>query len=38
MMMKMKSRSHGNDLDSPRSGRIINESMMSRYDGDACMY
>ena len=38
MMMKMKNRSRGNDIDSPRSRRIINESMMSRYDDDACMY
>ena len=37
-MMKMKNRSHGYDIDSPRSRHIINISMMSRYDDDAYMY
>ena len=38
MMMKMKNRSHGHYINSPRSGHIINISMMSRYDDDAYMY
>ena len=38
MMMKMKNRSHGHDINSPRSRHIINISMMSRYDDDAYMY
>ena len=35
--MKMKNRSHGRDIDSPRSRYVVNISMMSRYD-DANMY
>ena len=38
MMMKMKNRSHGHDINSPRSRHIINISIMSRYDDDAYMY
>ena len=37
MMMKMKNRSHGHDINSPRSRQIVNISMMFRYD-DAYMY
>ena len=37
MMMKMKNRSHGHDIGSPRSRYVVNISMMSRYD-DANMY
>ena len=33
----MKNRSHGRDIDSPRSRYVVNISMMSRYD-DANMY
>ena len=36
-MMKMKNRSHGRDIGSPRSRYVVNISMMSRYD-DANMY
>ena len=38
MMMKMKIRSYGHYINSPRSGHIINISMMSRYDDDAYVY
>ena len=37
MMMKMKNRSHGHDINSPRSRRVINTSIMSRCDDDAYM-
>ena len=37
MMMKMKNRSHGREIDSPRSRYVVNISMMSHYD-DANMY
>ena len=38
MMMKMKNRQHGRDINSPRSRHIIvNISMMFRYD-DGYMY
>ena len=36
--MKMNNRSHGHDIDSPRSRYIINITMMSQYDDDAYMY
>ena len=40
MMIKMKNRPHGHDIDSPKSRHIIiNISMISRYDDDdTCMY
>ena len=38
MRMKMKNRSHGHNISSPRSRHIINISMMSRYDDDPYMY
>ena len=37
MMMKMKNRSHGHDIDSPRSRHVINLSIMSWHDDDACI-
>ena len=37
MMMKMKNRSHGHDINSPSSGHTVNTSMMSQYD-DTYMY
>ena len=39
MMIKMKNRSHGPDVNSPRSRHKVNISMVSWYDnGDAYMY
>ena len=35
--MKMKNRSHGHDINSPRSRHIVNISMMFWY-GDTYMY
>ena len=34
-MMKMKNRSHGHDIDSPRSRHVINVSILSSHDDDA---
>ena len=34
-MMKMKNRSHGHDIDSPRLRHVINVSILSSHDDDA---
>ena len=34
-MMKMKNRSHGHDIDSPRSRHVTNVSILRSHDDDA---